>query len=277
MNTNINWQHWLSQSIEQEEKELVLNYGKLLGLKYEDGKMFISNFERGIILRKIIQDAFPNEILELGTGRGFGTICMADYVKSQNLGITINTIDCISENEKQKWPHKKNNVHVFSEYSVKDFWEENFPDLNKIIKRHNGQTSTIIKNLLNKSQKFDFIFMDAAHDLRSVYLDLAGSIALLKQNGCMLMDDYAPSESFGLATCIAINHAKKYFKSIQIINSENTVYESENKNKTNKSMVFLEGRNNIKINFKPSVTYISMLRVAGRFLDWMYSPSSFKF
>jgi predicted O-methyltransferase YrrM len=278
MKINNKWNNWISNFSDKDEARKVMEHGLLLGLKHHNGKLLISNFERGIILRKITREKTPKNILELGTGRGFGSICMADCIKAEKIDATIKTIDCIHENEKQKWPYQKNGLNHTDEISLKSFWEKEYGDLNKLIKRYNGKTSDIIQVFLKNAQRFDFIFMDAAHDFKSVYLDLAGSISVLNSGGSLLMDDYAPTESFGLATCIAVNHAKEYFDSIEIINSDGAIFDTDNtQHGFRRSMVFLEGRNNRQIRFNPKLSKILILRLAGRLLDWMYSPSSFKF
>ena len=44
--------------------------------------------------------------------------------------------------------------------------------------------------MLFRSIKFDFIYVDGAHDARSTLTDLCMSWGLLKKHGIMIIDDY---------------------------------------------------------------------------------------
>ncbi len=271
-----NWNNWFNINVTEQESGKILKYGNLLGLNYSNGKYYGSNFERGLLLRQIIRSKKPKRILELGTGRGFGTICMADCIVSEGLNCSIETIDCISASTRQSWPHAKKAEFFREDIAVDEFWSKEFNNLKSCIKMHCGKTSDVIIQLLKESKEFDFIFMDAAHDLASVFLDLSGGIALLATGGCMLLDDFAPMESFGTATCIAVKHVKKYFSNVEIIDTEGTVYNSEISPQSRRSMVFLENKNNLKTHFNPSFHRVMLLRVFGRMLEWLHSPAAFK-
>ena len=43
----------------------------------QDGTFFRSNYERGILLYALVAKHRPNTVLEFGTGRGYGSLCMA--------------------------------------------------------------------------------------------------------------------------------------------------------------------------------------------------------
>ncbi len=271
------WNHWLASSVSPVEKKKVEEIGNLLGLKSEGGELFGSNFERGLILRQILRDRRPRRVLELGTGRGLGTICMADCATSENLGCTIETIDCIPSDRLQRWPHEKNGTPVEEDRALREFWASEFPGLERAVICHNGATEDVLTKLRAQGAVFDFVFLDAAHDLRSVFLDLAGALALIRPGGCLLMDDFAPLEAFGLATCIAANHARSFFGAIEIIRSEGAVFPSRLPEPQWRSMVFLSERNNLPVACRPSALRVIGLRAAGRLIDWLFSPGAFRF
>lgn len=255
----------------------VLEIGRLTGLKFEEGKLRGSNFERGLLLRKIIRERRPSRVLELGTGRGFGSLCMADCAVTDFPECRVETVDRIPGNHPQGWPHEKNGQPVTGNRSLDEFWKNEFPLLDPLISRHVGPTSEVLRGLLDSGVKYDFIFIDAGHDLRSVFLDLAASMALLTPGGGILMDDFAPMESFGLATCVAAHHARPYFGSFEIVRTEGAIYPSELPEADRRSMVLLTGRNDRRSTYQPSPVYNFSLRVAGRLLDWLYSPGAFPF
>jgi predicted O-methyltransferase YrrM len=273
---NKKWNNWLKEKISNDEKQKISEFGNLLGLNYSNDNFYGSNFERGLLLRQIIRDKKPRNILELGTGRGFATICMAECIKSEGMNCLLETIDCIPFKKKQVWPYFKNGNFYREEIALDYFWGKEFPNIQDVITLHYGKTSKIIKIMLDNSKTFDFVFMDAAHDLSSVFLDLIGAMAVLSKGGSILLDDFAPMESFGTATCIAVKHAAKFFESMEIIETEGSVYISDKVFGTKRSMVFLENKKDLKFEFNPSTTRVLLLRVVGRILDWLHSSQSFK-
>ena len=260
-----------------EELGRVLEIGHLTGLKSENGLLRGSNFERGLLLRRIIRERRPSRVLELGTGRGFGSICMADCAAKDFPECRIETVDRISGDSPQGWPHEKNGQPVEGERSLNEFWKTEFPSLESGIIRHTGPTTEVLSRLISQDDRYDLIFIDAGHDLRSVFLDLAAALTLLSPGGSILMDDFAPLEPFGLATCIAAHHARSYFDSFEIIPTEGLVYPSVLVEADCRSMVLLSGRNERTAMFRPSAGYAFSLRVAGRLLDWLYSSKAFPF
>jgi predicted O-methyltransferase YrrM len=274
---NVSMNEALKGITDSPELERAIEIGKLTGLKFEEGRLRGSNFERGLLLRKIIRERRPVRVLELGTGRGFGSLCMADCAVKDFPECRIETVDRIPGNLPQGWPHEKNGQQITGNRALDEFWKSEFPELEKVIVRHVGHTSQVLRRLLETGKSYDFIFIDAGHDVRSVFLDLAASIALLSPGGCILMDDFAPLESFGLATCIAVHHARPYFDSFEIVPTEGLVYPSDLPQPDRRSMALLSGRNSRKSRYRPSLVLDFSLRIAGRLLDWLYSPRAFPF
>lgn len=259
------------------ELERVLEIGRLAGMKFEGGKLRGSNFERGLLLRRIIREQRPRRVLELGTGRGFGSLCMADCALAEFPECRIETVDRIPGHLPQGWPHEKNGLPVRGERALDEFWKSEFPKLEPLIIRHTGATATVLRGLVDQGERYDFVFIDAGHDLKSVFLDLAASMALVEPGGVILMDDFAPLESFGLATCIAAHHARRYFRTLEIVRTEGAVYDCELSAPDRRSMVLLSGRNDKICAHRASAGFEFSLRVAGRMLDWLYSRGAFPF
>ena len=149
------WTHWLETATRPDEVERVEAIGKLLGLKSDGTVLFGSNFERGLLLRQILRERRPRRVLELGTGRGFGTICMADCVASEGFDCAIETIDCISEDRPQEWPHEKNGRPVHGTRALREFWASEFPELERRIMRHNGATTDTLIALGKQGAAYD--------------------------------------------------------------------------------------------------------------------------
>src|SRR5206468_2287711 len=58
-----------------------------------DGTFRPANFERGLILDRIVELRKPRTVLELGTGRGLGAFAMAAAAREYGAEIEISTAD----------------------------------------------------------------------------------------------------------------------------------------------------------------------------------------
>ena len=102
-----------------------------------------------------------------------------------------------------------------------EIWSQQIdPILLEPIRQIAGPTTRTLPALARANEKFDFIFIDAGHDLYSVAHDLAYSVEMLAPGGAILMDDFAPMEEFGVGTCIAAQHARRLFGKMEIIPTE---------------------------------------------------------
>lgn len=269
-------QHWLSDGVSPEEKRRVEEIGLITALKKYETNYFATNLERGLLLRRLIVQRKPRRILEIGTGRGFGTICMADCAEDKNLSCEITTIDVIDKSTPQTWPRKEGGIMHDNSASLQSVWDHNFPGLSTRISFLTGESSALLEQLSREGKRFDLVFIDAGHDVLSVFGDLAASSNILEATGCILMDDFAPLESFGLATCIATHHATRFFRHVEIVRSEGVCFPSHLPAIRQRSMVFLDEREENSACALPSAAMRLKLRVAGRFLDWLYSDSAFQ-
>jgi len=216
---------WLRSFQDEAEKNRVLDFGKLTGLKEEEGRYFPANFERALLLREIIRRTKPRRVLELGTGRGLGILAMADQVQALGYPAELVSVDIIAPAAKQKWPICLDGEYSSDARSVDEVWKKHFSDLSARITLRTGATTAVLPALLKEDRKFDFIFVDAGHDVYSVFHDFAYSCLLLAKHGEILMDDFAPTEPFGLGTCIVAAHATRVFEQVQVIESNGLVFE----------------------------------------------------
>ena len=216
---------WLRSFQDEAEKNRVLDFGKLAGLKEEGGRYFPANFERALLLREIIRRTKPRRVLELGTGRGLGILAMADQVQALGYPAELVSVDIIAPTAKQKWPICLDGEYSSDARSVDEVWKKHFSDLSARITLRTGATTAVLPALLKGDRKFDFIFVDAGHDVYSVFHDFAYSCLLLAEHGEILMDDFAPTEPFGLGTCIVAGHATRVFEQVEVIESNGLVFE----------------------------------------------------
>jgi predicted O-methyltransferase YrrM len=216
---------WLRSFQDEAEKNRVLDFGKLTGLKEEEGRYFPANFERALLLREIVRRTKPRRVLELGTGRGLGILAMADQVQALGYPAELVSVDIIAPAAKQKWPICLDGEYSSDARSVDEVWKKHFSDLSARITLRTGATTAVLPALLKEDRKFDFIFVDAGHDVYSVFHDFAYSCLLLAEHGEILMDDFAPTEPFGLGTCIVAAHATRVFEQVEVIESNGLVFE----------------------------------------------------
>jgi hypothetical protein len=215
---------WLRDFQDDAEKSRVLEIGRLTGLREEAGRFYPANFERGLLLREIVRRRRPQRILELGTGRGMGILCIADQVRALDYHAELVSVDIIPQNARQHWPIYLDGQYSVQSRSVEEVWSRSFPDLKAFVTAHTGATTAILPILIREGRKFDFIFIDAGHDVHSVFHDFAYCVLLLAERGEILMDDFAPMEPFGLGTCIVAAHAGRIFKQVDVIESNGLVF-----------------------------------------------------
>ena len=260
---------WLRNFDDDAEKARVLEIGKLTGLKEEGGRYFPANFERALLLREIIRRRKTKRVLELGTGRGLGILAMADQLQALRSAAELVSVDMIAPASRQKWPICLDGYYSSEARSVDEVWDTHFSELRARITLHTGTTTAVLPVLFKEGRKFDFIFVDAGHDVYSVFHDFAYSCLLLAADGEILMDDFAPTEPFGLGTCIVAAHAAKVFAQVEVIESNGLVFEDDYSGFT-RGMVHLAG-------LKPGtleLDSVSLLaaRVLGKAVEGLFHP-----
>ncbi len=132
-----------------------------------------------------------------------------------------------------------------------------------------GATTSVLPALVKEKRKFDFIFIDAAHDVHSVFHDFAYCVLLLAEEGEILMDDFAPMESFGLGTCILAAHARRIFTRVDAFETSGVVFE-ENSSSFTRGMVHLGGRK--PGDYKLAPLSLLGLKILGKVVEGLFHP-----
>jgi len=260
---------WLRDFHDDSEKTRVLEIGQLTGLKEEAGRYYPANFERGLLLREIVRRRKPKRILELGTGRGLGILCMADRVLTLNYRAELVSVDIIPPAAGQNWPICLDGKYSTQSRSIDEVWSRSFSELKPLITLRTGATTAVLPALVKEGRKFDFIFIDAGHDVYSVFHDFAYSGLLLSEEGEILMDDFAPMEPFGLGTCIVAAHATRVFERVDVIESNGLVFEKDYSGFT-RGMVHLMGIKSGKLELD-SLSLVAA-RVLGKAVEGLFHP-----
>jgi predicted O-methyltransferase YrrM len=263
------------QYVDEARKERVRKLGLLTGLRYEkQGGFRPANFERALVLQRLVALRRPATVLELGTGRGLGALAMADVAREIGLQCQITTIDILPPTAAQWWPIEIEGEQREGRASIDEIWGKHIEaDLRQCILLRTGATTSALPSLAGEGRRFDLIFIDAGHDLFSVVHDLSYATVLLAPGGAILMDDFAPLEEFGLGTCIALSHARRWFGHVETFTTEGLVYGGAVFSEAPRGMIFLTDA----LDKSPRVRRISLLwwRIAGAILQRCYRPALF--
>ena len=166
----------------------------------QDGTFFRANYERGILLYALVAKHRPNTVLEFGTGRGYGSLCMAWAMRDFGITGTINTIDMVSPSKRFKWPiiwpgSNEANVRHLSRHDV---WQEVAKSSwMKHIDNMVGLSGAVMQSY--SGRPVDFAFIDAGHGYQSVRHDFIMSLQHASDSIGVLFDDYS-TEDWGLGT-----------------------------------------------------------------------------
>jgi predicted O-methyltransferase YrrM len=260
---------WLRDFQDDAEKLRVLEIGQLTGLREKAGRYYPANFERGLLLREIVRRHRPQRILELGTGRGLGILCMADQVRALDYHAELVSVDIIPPDTRQHWPIFLDGQYSTQSRSIEEIWSRSFPELKALVTLRTGDTTALLPALLKEGRKFDFIFVDAGHDVYSVFHDFAYCVLLLAERGEILMDDFAPMEPFGLGTCVVAAHAARIFERVDVIESNGLVF-AENYSGFTRGMVHLGGIKPGK--YKLGSLSLLAARILGKVVEGLFHP-----
>ena len=149
---------WLRDFQDGAEKARVLEIGRLTGLREEAGRYYPANFERGLLLREIVRRHRPQRILELGTGRGLGILCMADQVRALEYQAELVSVDIIPPETRQHWPILIDGEFSAQSRSVEEVWSRSFPDLKDLVTLRTGATAAVLPALVEERPQIRFHF-----------------------------------------------------------------------------------------------------------------------
>lgn len=145
-----------------------------------NNKFWNITWEQGVFLSDLIEIKQPKKILEIGTSNGFSALWLAKEMPEAS------TIDTIEVNESRFKCAK-----------------QNFKDCNLTnITQHLGEVFEVLPKL---KQKYDFIFIDAAHQFYKELLGKLEELDLLEKDYTILFDN--------ISTHKHLNEFKQYTES----------------------------------------------------------------
>ena len=166
-----------------------------------DGTFHHANYESGLLLYSLVMKFRPTQILEIGTGRGYGAMCMAMGLRDAGIDGKIITLDVHAYDQKQEWAIDDGNGPRIENLSLKDVWEKHFDDdLRGRIEHRQGFSSDGMERLLAEGNFHpQLIYIDGDHTYTITRHDLFASMLLAARPFRILMDDYHPrSDLYGV-------------------------------------------------------------------------------
>ena len=117
------------------------------------------------MLRFLLRERKPKEVLEIGTAVGFSALCMREYLPKSSHITTIEKVE-------MRLKEARGNLEMLDEDDRITLLE--------------GDAAEVLKQLLTKGKSYDFIFMDAA---KGQYINWLPDILRLLRDGGLLMSD----------------------------------------------------------------------------------------
>ena len=157
------------------------------------------NYERGPLLYALVSKFKPVNILEIGTSRGYSTLCMAWAMSDNNIPGKIFTIDPKStkqissnliDDHIQNQPRYENiSIEQIWKKISKDGWLEKISPIN-------GYSGSVMSS--KNFPKFDMGYIDGAHFYEAVKHDVYAFLKSSKSKFGLLLDDYIDRKYYGV-------------------------------------------------------------------------------
>jgi len=154
---------------------------KKSAINYQHGRVLYS------LLRKYIQDQNINyiNILEVGTARGFSSLCMSKAIIDSKINGNISTIDIISNKNKIYWNCVDDHEGKKSRKELLSPWGKELKNINFLT----GPSSLILKKITY--DRINFAYIDGMHDDFNVRKEFK-FISLRQTKGdFIIFDDYS--------------------------------------------------------------------------------------
>jgi len=178
--------------------------GDLTALRQDNtGRSYRANYERGILLYALIAKYRPQTVLEFGTGRGYGCLCMAWSMEDYGIPGRIFTIDMTPAHERFSWPidWDDGTGPRVETLARNDVWRKTAPaswlgHVN-VLTGFSGQVMSA-----HQLPKIDLAFIDGGHGYEAVRHDFYSVLNVAADRFGILFDDYAPMPGFGIQKLI---------------------------------------------------------------------------
>ncbi len=179
--------------------------GDLTALRQDsNGRYYRSNYQRGSLLYSLVASCRPRVVLEFGTGRGYGALCMARALVDNAIDGHIFTIDVNGYGEKQLWWLDSGDGPRTTELSLKQVWETQIdPEWVQRITCLTGTSVSVMETWEKLAlPPVDFAFVDGGHRYEAVRHDFFSFLDVAAPQFQALFDDYADRPGYGVQRLI---------------------------------------------------------------------------
>ncbi|MCA9915683.1 MAG: hypothetical protein KC496_20150, partial [Anaerolineae bacterium] len=130
-------------------QETFWELGDLTALRQaSDGRFYRSNYERGMLLYALVAHHRPAHVLEFGTGRGYGSLCMAWAMHDHDINGQIYSVDVLTADTPIEWAIDRHDGAgpVLRTLTWNEVWEQAAPpQWRGHLVLLNGDSSTVMQ------------------------------------------------------------------------------------------------------------------------------------
>ncbi len=166
----------------------------------KDGTFHLGHWWRGPLLYAWVQRYQPRHVLEFGTGRGYGALCMAQAAEDAKLPCEIWTIDAIPVTATQQWPINEAGKPEIKQLSIQGVWSAHIdPAVRARVRCLTGDSIGIMASWKRQQRPpIDVCFIDGAHGYQMVRHDWSAALAVANPGCAVLFDDYTQRANYGV-------------------------------------------------------------------------------
>ena len=228
--------------VELPPEESFWRLGDLTALRRDpEGRFYRSNYDRGILLYAMVARYRPRVILEFGTGRGYGALCMARAAVECGLDSLVYSIDRRQFDEKLAWPIDYESGPVMETLSLSDVWSSHCPpEWVDRVRCLTGSSVEIIRKWKSCGLPDpELAYIDGGHDYDTVKHDFYGMLHLAAPPFRVLFDDYADRPGFGICRLVDEELAPVFAPEVVVTGSAWHPSEAQQGPRDESAMVFI--------------------------------------
>ncbi len=194
----------LGGSAEIKKWDQQRHWARLTAMKYSSGNFHLGHWWRGPLLYSLVQYYKPRHILEFGTGRGYGALCMGQASLDAQFECTIWTIDNVPPTQQQEWAIDEGTGPELRQLTLKQVWDKHFPTkLTRRIKLLTGDSMSVMRLWRHKRRPaIDFCFIDGGHNYWTVKHDFIAGLDVARSRCSFLFDDYTERKGYGVTRLV---------------------------------------------------------------------------
>lgn len=166
------------------------------------GRFYESNYARGRVLYALVAARRPSAILEFGTGRGYGALCMAWAMADHDIPGRIWTIDLVGHRTPFEWTLRDSGGPRVERWSRQALWSRCFPAewIRRVLPLE-GRSERVMARWADQGRPaVDLAFVDGGHDLETARHDLLAAIGVGSDRLGLLADDYLERPGIGVVS-----------------------------------------------------------------------------